>query len=252
MDKPKLWAILSDIHAPKEDKESFAAVLDFLQQNPVEGLVLLGDNMDCEDISRHTKQQPGLRKVGGWQKDLDYFDANILKPIEARIPKAAKRVIFYGNHEDWLQQLLEEQPELKGALSIEKSLNLIARNWKIIPQGNHYQIGKAYLVHGDQIGSSMYVAKKLVEAFCATAIMGHVHTAQMHVKTSQVKKNDKWAGYVIPTLGTVAPEYAKGRSNNHVHGLGILEEFGKDLFNVYIVIISNGRFSYGGKIYGGK
>jgi predicted phosphodiesterase len=247
--KPKLWAILSDLHAPKEDKAAFGAVMNFIQRNSLSGVVLLGDNMDCEDISRHTKNQPGLRRPGGWQHDLEYFDKNILKPIEAAIPKSAKKVIFYGNHEDWLQQLLEEQPELKGALSIDKSLNLAKRHWKIVPQGEHYNVGKAYLIHGDQIGSSKYVSNKLVDAFCATAIMGHVHTAQMHVKTSHVKKNDKWAGYVIPTLGTVAPAYAKGKSNNHIHGFGIIEEYGDGLINVYIIIITNGKFAYGGRIY---
>jgi hypothetical protein len=44
---------------------------------------------------------------------------------------------------------------------------------------------------GDQIGSGMFVAKKLVDSFCATAIMGHVHTGSMFTKVSQVKTRDK-------------------------------------------------------------
>ena len=248
--KPKIWTILSDIHAPYEHKPSMKAVFDFLSKNRVDGVVLLGDNMDCESISRHTKGLPGLRRPGGWQAELDHFDLNILKPLETRLKRGCQKVFFMGNHEDWLEDLLAEQPELKGALSIEKSLQLISRGWKVVKIGGHYNIGKAYLVHGDQVGSSMHVSKKLVDAFCATSIMGHVHSAQMHTKTSQVKKRDKWAGYVIPTLGTVAPKYAKGKANAHINGFGIVEEWPNGNINVYIVIISDGRFSYGGRLYG--
>ena len=251
MVKPKTWIILADIHSPYEHRPSWLAVQDFLTKNHVDGVVLLGDNMDCENISRHTKGLPGKRVAGGWQKELDHFDLNILKPLENRLKRGCKKIFFMGNHEDWLDDLLDEQPELKGALSIEKSLDLHNRGWKVIPIGKHYNIGKAFLVHGDQVGSGMHVSKKLVDAFCATSIMGHVHTAQMHVKTSQVKSRDKWAGYVIPTLGTVAPKYAKGRPNAHINGFGIVEEWPNGNINVYIVIISDGRFSYGGKIYGG-
>lgn len=153
--------------------------------------------MDCQNVSRHTKNRPGLRKRGGWKYELDYFDKNILSPIEKRISPKCKKVFFMGNHEAWLQQLLEEMPELEGALSIENSLRLADRGWQVIEQGESYHIGKTFLIHGDQIGSGMYVAKKLVDSFCATAIMGHVHTGSMFTKVSQVKTKDKWAAYTF-------------------------------------------------------
>jgi predicted phosphodiesterase len=248
----KVWVVLSDAHSPEEHRPSIRAVLRFLEANKVAGVVLLGDNMDCSPISRHSKGKPGLRRRGGWQADLNHFDKHILKPIEARIPKSAKRIFHLGNHERWLDDLLEEQPELVGALSIAKSLKLEERGWKVIPVGESSRIGKAFLVHGDQVGSGMHVAKKAVDAFAATVIMGHVHTAQMHTKCSQVKARDKWAGYVIPTLGTVAPRYAKGRPNSHVNGFGIVEELPDGCVNIYIPLIIDGRFSFAGKIYDGR
>ena len=38
--KPKTWAILSDIHAPYEDKPSLNAVFDFLGKNRIDGVVV--------------------------------------------------------------------------------------------------------------------------------------------------------------------------------------------------------------------
>jgi len=72
----KLWVVLSDIHSPEEDKAAFEAALDFIEKNDVYGVILLGDNMDCQNVSSHTKNHPGLRKRGGWKYELDYFDVS--------------------------------------------------------------------------------------------------------------------------------------------------------------------------------
>jgi predicted phosphodiesterase len=247
----KLWVVLSDIHYPVHSKSAMLAVYDFMNRNRslIHGVVLLGDNMDCEDISRHTEGIPGLRKEGGFKADCDGFDKHIMQPIEKLVPNA-KKVIFMGNHEDWLQQWLDKNPEMKGAVSFESMLHFSDRGWKVIPQGEAYWVGKACLVHGDGVGSGMHVAKKLVESFCATAIMGHVHTFAAFTKTSEVKKKDKWVGYTLPTLGTVAPKYGKGRPNAHIHGFGIVEEWQNGNISVYVPIIVNGQFSWGGQLYG--
>ena len=160
-------------------------------------------------------------------------------------------MFFLGNHEDWLEQWLDKNPEFEDTVSFDKCLNLTARGWEVVPQGEHREIGKLYLVHGDGIGSGMHVAKKLVDSFCATSLMGHVHTASMHTKVSQVKTHDKWIGYTLPTLGTVSPKYAKGRPNAFIHGFGIVELWKNGFVNVYIPVIFNGSFSFGGEMYYG-
>lgn len=156
-----------------------------------------------------------------------------------------------GNHELWLETWLDENPEFEGAISFDKALRLTERGWKVLEQGEFYRIGKAYVLHGDQIGSGQYVAKKLVDSYCATAIMGHVHTASMMTKVSQVKAEDKWIGYTLPTLGTLAPKYAKGSPNAFLNGFGIIELWPNGFVNVYIPVIFGGRFSFGGRVYGG-
>jgi UDP-2,3-diacylglucosamine pyrophosphatase LpxH len=249
----RLWVVLSDIHYPVHHVPSMLAVYDFLKRNAslIAGVVLLGDNMDCESISRHTEGLPGLRREAGLYEDCIGFDRTVMQPIEKLVP-SAKKVIFMGNHEDWLNQMLDKMPELKKAVSFESLLHFDDRRWKVIPQGESYWIGKACLVHGDQIGSGMHVAKKAVESYCCTVIMGHVHTFAAYTKTSEVKKKDKWVGYTLPTLGTVAPKYGKGRPNSHLNGFGIIELWPNGNINVYVPVIVEGQFSFGGKIYGKK
>lgn len=249
----ELYVLLSDIHHPEHDPKAFRAAISFISKNKakVKGVVLLGDNMDCVNFSRHTKGKPRLRTRGGIARDFTRFNNEILKVIEDAVAPGTKKIFFLGNHEDWLEQWLDENPEFEGVVSFDKCLGLSKRGWEVIQQGQTRRVGKAYLLHGDAIGSGMNVAKKLVDNFCATAIMGHVHTASMHTKVSQAKAKDKWAGYTLPTLGTVSPKYAKGRPNAFVQGFGIVEKWPNDFINVYIVITIDGKFSFGGELYSG-
>jgi hypothetical protein len=249
--KVKTWVILSDIHFPEQDNSAIAAAFDFIQKNrkSIHGVVLLGDNLDCQSISRHTEGLPGLRKEGGFQEDLVGFDAKIMTPIEKMLPDATK-VWFEGNHEAWLTLFLEKQPQFKGALSFPRLLRLQERGWQFVPQGESFFVGVACLRHGDSIGSGMHIAKKLVESQCCVSLMGHVHTYSAYTKTSEVKGQDKWVGYTLPCLTNTNPKYGKGRPNSHIHGFGIIEEWSNGFVNVYSPIITKGRFSFAGRMYG--
>jgi hypothetical protein len=157
-----------------------------------------------------------------------------------------------GNHENWLESnLLDEQPELGGVVDIPVMLDLEARNWRWVPCGGHIKIGKVTLLHGDQIGSGPNVAKKLVGAVHGTAVMGHVRRPSMYTATSLTTATEKWSGYTLPCLCTVAPAYAKGRPNAYCTGFGILEQ-GSTNINVHTVIISGGTFNWGGVEYGAE
>lgn len=247
-----LGVVLPDIHHPFHEKKAVAAVLDFMEKRKkdIKNVILLGDNMDCSNISRHTEGQPRLRTRGGILKDFEEFNKDILKKIESTVAPETKLTIFEGNHEAWIEQWLDKHPEFEGIVDFKKVLNLEQRGWEYIQQGGHKKLGKAYLIHGDQIGGGVFAAKKAVESFCATVIMGHVHTAAMHTKVSQLKNEDKWVGYSLPTLGTISPKYAKGRPNAFINGFGIIEVWPNDFVNVYIPIILDGQFSFGGELYG--
>lgn len=249
--KVRTWVVMSDIHYPEHDPSSVAAVFDFIQKTKPHGVVLLGDNLDCQSISRHTEGLPGLRKEGGFQEDLLGFDAAIMRPIERMVPNAEK-IWFEGNHEAWLTRFLEKEPQFKGALSFPRLLNLEQRGWRFVPQGERYYIGKLGLLHGDSIGSSTHVSKRLVDTQCRNSMMGHVHTYSTFTKTSESNEQDKWVGYTLPCLSNTNPKYGKGRPNSHVHGFGIVDEWSNGYVNVFVPIIMRERFAYAGRMYGGK
>lgn len=249
----KTWIVLADIHYPEQENSALRAIFDFAEKNrrDIHGVVLLGDNLDCQSISRHTEGLPGLRKEGGFQEDLVGFDAAVMAPLEQILPDA-KKVWFEGNHEAWLTRFLEKEPQFKGALSFPRLLRLRERGWQFVPQGETFFVGVMGLKHGDGVGSSTHVAKKLVDTQCCNSMMAHVHTFSAFTKTSESDKGNKWVGYTLPCLTNTNPKYGKGRPNSHIHGFGIIEEWSNGYVNVYVPIIMKERFSFAGKMYGGR
>jgi len=254
--KSKLHVVLADIHYPEHDVKAIDSIFTFMRKHrkQIASVVLLGDALDCQSLSRHTKGKPRLRKPRGYRTDIDGFMKEILDPIEKIVePSEANLVYIAGNHEDWIESdLLDEMPELDGIVNIPVVLNLEARGWKWFPVGEHIEIGRVVLMHGDQIGSSVHVAKKMVESVNETCVMGHVHRASSYSKASLVTERRKWCGYTLGCLCTVAPSYAKNAPNAFVTGFGVLEEWGRGFVNVHsIIIMPDGSFSYGGTVYGG-
>jgi hypothetical protein len=251
--KTQMWVILADLHVPEHDRPSVAAVFDFIDRNRklIHGVILLGDQANMECISRHTVGLPGLRKSGGFQEEIDILDREIMQPIEKMLPKATK-VFLQGNHDGgWLDLFLEKSPEFKGCLSWPRLLRLDERGWINVPQGETFSIGPLVTMHGDQLSTGVNTAKKAVEAFCSSTLSGHIHQYTAATKCSQVKQRDRWVSITLPCLTTLSPGYGKGKPNAHTRGFGIVESFwGGKLFNVYVPIISEGKFCFGGKVYG--
>lgn len=254
MSDVKLSVLLADIHYPEHDKKAIRAAFEFIERNKkkISNVVIVGDGLDCANVSRHTKNKPRLRKRRGYKKDIQGFQKDILDPIDKMVPHATRTYIC-GNHEDWIQSdLLDESPELEGIVDVPIQLGLKQRGWKWVNCGEYIEIGKFVILHGDQIGSSIHVAKKLVDDLSSNSVMGHVHRASMYSKTSRVSAKRKWAGYTLPCLCTLAPAYAKGKPNAFMNGIGILETWGTGYGNLYLAVCIDGQFSYGGQMYGKK
>src|SRR6266403_389667 len=141
MHKVKTYVVLADIHYPKYHKPTLNAVLDFLEKNKVDGLVYQGDQLDLECISHHTKNKPLYRLRNGFIKDVEGFEKNVLLPIEKRLKKDTERYWIDGNHERFAYDLIEEQPELEGAVDYKKILKLQERGYKITELGHTLKIG---------------------------------------------------------------------------------------------------------------
>jgi hypothetical protein len=256
-DDVKLYVSLADIHYPKVHKPTLEAVKDFIGKNEVDGLIYQGDQLDMENISHHTKGKPFFRNKRGYISDINGFRKVVLDPIEALLSKKCKKYWIIGNHERFEQDLIECQPELEGLVNHVKLLELVERGYQIIPLGHSLQIGKLNVVHGEilsGIGNQMgtFPAKKAVLLYAGNVLAAHSHAPQMYTQISPVEHTQKWQGYIAPILGATNPGYLKNRPTAWLNGFSIIESHPDGSFNLYLVNIINGKFSYGGKSYGGK
>lgn len=251
----KLWVVAYDLHYPKVDKATFGALLGFLDSSPVAGFIFGGDQLDFECISHHTKGKGLYRLPGAYRRDLEGFDREVLQPIEARLPKGAARRWHIGNHERFEQDLVEEHPELQGTVDHVRSLRLAERGWEVLPLGYASRIGKLVVIHGDVLTgignqAGIYPSRKAVELYGANVLAGHTHSPQSFTRISPVENVQKHQGHIAPILGRVNPGYLRNRPTAWLNGFVVVEVMPDGMFNLYPIVVSKGRFAYGGKVYG--
>lgn len=246
-----------DLHYPVYHKPTVEAIFDYLKTNKPNVFVFGGDQFHFDCISHHTKGLPLYRTRRAYANDIEGFDAKILKPLEKLLPKGCKKVWIIGNHERFEHDLIEEHPEFEGIIDHVVRLKLVERGWTIIPLGHEYKLGKLHVIHGETLSgignqAGMYPSRKAVELYAGNVLAGHTHAPQSFTRVSPVEHTNKWQGHIAPIAGGVNPGYLRNRPTAWLNGFVLIDVFPNGQFNLYPVIIYEGKFSFGGKEYGKK
>ena len=258
-----IYVCVYDLHYPHVHKPTWNALLDYVKKNQdkIAGFIFGGDQHDNAEISHHTSGKPLLRPPGSYKANTIGFEKNILTPIENLLPKQAEKIWIDGNHEDWSQQFIERLPELQGTLERPLLYDLEARGWEVIKLGEGKNLGKLLVIHGEGLTgignqASIYHAKKAVESYCTSVLYGHLHTAQSYTKVLPHSTKDKWMAWSSPAACTLNPTYLRNKPTAWVNGFDLVELHNPDKdrsnFNVYPILVSEGKFSFNGVIYGEK
>lgn len=246
----KLYVAAFDVHYPEVNKKTFRALLAFMEQNDVDGFIFGGDQRNNEEISPHTKKQPKRRQLAGAHiKNTKKFDKDIMQEVEKRLKPDAEKVYILGNHDDWETQLIDEKPELEG-MQTHEMLNLAERGWNIIDTGKAFTKGKLTVIHGETLSGANH-SKKAVELYVSNILYGHFHAPQSATKILPHDKKEKWMSWCAPIVGETNPYYLRNAPTAWMNGFVIIEFMPNGHFNLYPVIVFNGEFSFGGKVYKG-
>jgi hypothetical protein len=253
----KSYVALFDIHygwerkagkkVPLHNPRILDAVGLFIEDFKPDVIIYGGDTIDCGAISHHNRKRnfsiEGLRLADdaqGASTVLRDYRLAAGNPLE---------VVIEGNHEDWLNDLIEDYPGLAGMFGLRDLLKL-SDDAVIVPQGEVFRFGKLVFLHGDQIRSSLYPARWAVDAYGKSVRFGHFHTYQTFTKVSALD-GDCRTGVAVPCLCTRGPGYGKGAPNRSINGFnyGYLEGAG----NYYDItpIITNHKFVAEGVEYSG-
>lgn len=214
------FVFLPDIHwgyerkgghkMPIHNVKALAAVKAFVKDFKPHYVIWGGDSLDCAAISHHNKSKhktvEGLRIV----EDAAGFAAYRAE-IASLMAPGGEEVYLIGNHEAWLDDVIEQYPGLEGLLDVQALLKL-PPSVRIVPQGGNYHLGKLWFIHGDHL-SGINVARKAVDAYDRCVRFGHFHRFEAHTKHSALDASHPRTGVGVPCLCTRSPHYGKGAPN---------------------------------------
>lgn len=246
-----------DLHYPEYHKPTVSAIFDYLKENKPDVFVFGGDQFHFDCISHHTRDLPLYRVRRGYTNDIQGFQRDILDPLEKLLPKNCSKIWIIGNHERFEHDLIERSPELEGTIDHVGRLELERRGWTIVPLGHAYKLGKLTVIHGETLSgignqAGMYPSRKAVELYAGNVLAGHTHAPQTFTRVSPVEHTNKWQGHIAPIAGGVNPSYLRNRPTAWLNGFVLIDVFPNGQFNLYPVIVYDGKFSFAGKQYGGK
>lgn len=236
-------------YKPIHSMRAIEPIFKFMEDFKPNAFVFGGDQLDLGEISHWNKSKrlslEGLRLIDSVQG----FRREILDPVDKLLPPGAIKRYHLGNHEDWLQDLLEENPALEGCIDLDELLGLSVRNWRTIPMEQASKLGKLFFVHGHQVKGGEHVAKAAVAHFARSIRFGHHHTFQAFTTTSALDAHDVHTGIAVPCLCRRDLKYGEGKPNRWVNGFLWGTIFPDGSFTDTVTLIHDGRFYANGKTY---
>ena len=163
--------------------------------------------------------------------------------------EGAEIVYLEGNHSDWVNQYIDQHPEMEGIINLPIMLGLKERGVKWIPYkstNNYYKIGKVYFTHGEYTVSNH--AKKMLDVWNCNIRYGHLHEHQVWSKTSRRGIGDFHKAVSIPCLCKQG-DYMAGKSDNWSNGLYIAYIKPNGNFHEYVICINDNEFHFNNKTY---
>lgn len=240
----KKIAFCFDAHLTSKQKpdKSYLLFKRYIKDFRPDELVIGGDFLDCEPLSHWIINKK--RKVEGQRILADYEMAN--KELDY-YEKYCKAIIYLeGNHEQWVEQYLDDHPEVEGILEVKKNLRLDERKIKYLPYNKLYKMGKLYGTHGTY--TSKYHANKHLTSFGCNLVYGHKHQPQSDMLN--MKMTEPYKAWAIGCLCGHEPNYMNNKPANWMNGFAIAYVGDGGRFNLYPVDIVKGQFiSPDGKVY---
>lgn len=174
-----VWGIMADLHIPFHERKPIDATLEWFRKIKVDGILFLGDLMDCEALGywTPTRRTDFMAEV---EATLDFLDY-----LKKAFPKA-KIVIKQGNHEQRLKTYFQANaPQLIDMPTAEMGdiLGCDRRGIKVLDDKQKITAGALHLLHGHEMRGGSTIVSPARWAFLKGLSCGVV--AHWH-KTSEV------------------------------------------------------------------
>jgi len=232
--------ILPDVHLTTKVPKEYQLVKKFIKDYKPNEIIILGDFMEVEALSSYDLSKQ--RKIEGKRYEEEIAVAN--KELDWLTAHCKRITYLEGNHEYRVERYLDDHSELEGMLEVAKRLNLAQRGIKWHKINKLIKRGKLYFTHGVYYGK--YFAKKTVEEYGCSIVVGHTHRFQVHTMYPKMQKYPMVC-YGLGCLGDTDPAYKKDCPTGHLNQFAVCEIGNKGYFNLYPITIIGLTFRYGGK-----
>lgn len=236
--KTRMGVAVFDLHHPLHDKKLWGNILRFVGDSDPDVFLFGGDNQDLGVVSHWNENK--RRRVEGKRLKQDYetFVRDVLDPLETVLRDDAERIYHLGNHEAWVEQYIDQHPEVEGFFEVENNLPL--DRWQVLDYGETSKVGHLHFTHGTYI--NIHNALKTAQVYGRCVAYGHGHTFQAHTLVTPLDTTPISA-VQIPCACHTNPDYRKNQPNSWVTGFAVFYVRPDGTFNLYPVIAIGGIFT---------
>ncbi len=234
---------LFDAHLrDREPHPSFRLAVKFIAAIEPDEVVLGGDYLDCGSIS-HWKENKRLELEGARYKQ-EIKTANYWLDYIQRY--TGKVTYLIGNHEDWIEQYVQKNPQMQGFVDLDENLCLTKRGIDVYPLNTLYKTGALHWTHG--MFTTMHHAKKHYDRLGCSVIYGHVHTHQVWSCNQQMQEP-----FVSMSIGGLCGDdfsYLKNKYPNWINQfVKVYVDTKTGNFNIIPITIIDNSFIWNGRIF---
>lgn len=244
--------VLPDLHAPKHDRASLAAVESYAAAQDLDYFFQLGDFLNFDQISRHTKNDLVAQTTVTIEEEYAVGNLILDRWDSILAPKTDKRMI-QGNHDFRPIAFAKEHPQIRGTLAdVSLSLGLKDRGWKWVPQwsrGSVTTVGRMTFLHGYSVAKNH--AKIMYDAYGGNVFYGHTHDTVSHSPvmfgTDNTPVAQSCGHLMLPD-----PDYMRGNPSRWQQAFLEFWVRPDGFFHYDIIRLFNHAFVRNGKLYDGR
>lgn len=168
--RPQRYGILPDLHIPEHDAGAMWWALKSLMGARVDGLILLGDVVSLDAVSRFQKPPKGLTIL---EQELE-AGRNFFGLLGQILPGLKERVYLFGNHEARLSSyLIRNAPALVELPQVQlRQLLDLDADWVTVPYGQLVERQGVIFQHGKLFGHNTCRKNLLLGK---SVVQGHSH-----------------------------------------------------------------------------
>ena len=172
--------VIGDPHCnPKASNDRFLWAGKMARDLKPTTIVCMGDFASMDSLSSYDK---GKKSFEGrrYKKDIDHAHDALEKFNKGLNGRRPRKIMLLGNHEDRIDRIVDETPELDGTIST-KDLNFKEYGWEVIPYQEPISINGVHYCHNYPTGimgkpiSGDNVARALLLKNKVSSTVGHCH-----------------------------------------------------------------------------